>query len=101
MALPCLTAHADGGITLTLRVQPRASRTAVAGLHGDALKIQVTAPPVDAAANEAVVALVAALMGVPKSSVGIVRGATARTKVVRVLGVAAAAAEAAIARAFG
>lgn len=100
MPLPCLTAHADGSVTLTLRVQPRASRTAVAGMHGDALKVQVSAPPVDAAANEAVVALIADLLAVPKSAVGIIRGATARTKVVRVLGVTAAAAEAAIGRAL-
>lgn len=95
-----LNEHADGSVTLTLRVQPRASRTAVAGMHGDALKVQVSAPPVDAAANEAVVALIAGLLAVPKSAVGIIRGATARTKVVRVHGVTAAAAEAAIGRAL-
>mgnify|MGYP003338311304 CR=1 FL=1 len=96
MPLPCLTAHADGSVTLTLRVQPRASRTAIAGMHGDALKVQVSAPPVDAAANEAVVALVAELLGVPRSAVGIIRGATSRTKVVRAHGVTVSAAEYAI-----
>jgi uncharacterized protein (TIGR00251 family) len=100
MPLPCLAAHADGSLTLTLRVQPRASRTAIAGMHGDALKVQVTAPPVDAAANEAVVAVVAGLLGAPKSAIAIIRGGTARTKVVRIHGVSAAAAETAIARAL-
>ena len=86
-----LSVHAQG-VTLRLRVQPRASRTAVVGPHGDALKVAVTAPPVDAAANEAVIALMADTLRVPKSAVTIVHGHASRSKVVHVAGVTADAA---------
>ena len=66
---------ADGdGARLELLVQPRASRSRVVGPHGDRLKVQIAAPPVDGAANAAVVALVAAEAGVPKRAVTLVRG---------------------------
>ena len=67
-----------------MRVQPRASRTRVVGVQGGVLKLQVTAAPVDGKANQAVVALLADWLGVPPRTVAVVRGATARDKLVEV-----------------
>ena len=72
------------GLTFKIRVQPRSSRNQVAGLYGDALKINLTAPPVDNAANKACSAFLAKLLSVPKSSVAIVSGHTGRNKTVMV-----------------
>jgi uncharacterized protein (TIGR00251 family) len=71
-------------------VQPRAAASEVSGVHGDALKVRLSAPPVDGAANEALVDLLAERLGVPRRAVRIVSGATARTKTVEVDGVDAA-----------
>jgi uncharacterized protein len=76
----------DGGVRFSVRVQPRASTAGVAGVHGAALKVRLTQPPVEGAANEALIELLAAALGVPRRSVRIVSGATARTKVVDVDG---------------
>ena len=81
-----ITAHADG-VTLAIKVQPRASANAIGGTHGAELRVKVTAPPVDAAANEAVVRLLADVLGCPRANIEIVRGQTSRHKVVRVRGV--------------
>ena len=78
-----------GGVEIALHIQPRASRTEVIGAHGDALKIRLAAPPVDGEANEELVRFLAKALGVPKSAVTIVRGATGRRKVVRVEGLGA------------
>ncbi len=84
--------RADGdSVILTLHIQPSAKRTETAGLHGDALKIRLNAPPVDGKANEALVAYLAKTLGVPKSSVALVSGQTSRAKRVRIFGVTAAA----------
>ena len=80
-----------GGVRFAVRVQPRASRTAVDGAHGDALKVRLSAPPVDGAANEALVRFLAEQLGVRPRAVRVVAGATARLKTVEVDGVAAAA----------
>lgn len=85
-----MAAHPDGA-TLRLRVVPRASRTALVGRHGDAVKLKVAAPPVDGAANDAVIAFVAELAGVRRSDVSIVAGERSRSKVVLVAGVGASA----------
>jgi uncharacterized protein (TIGR00251 family) len=74
-------------VRLTLHVQPRASRTELAGRHGDALKVRVAAPPVDGAANAELVRFLAELLGVAKSAVEIVAGESGRRKVVAVHGV--------------
>lgn len=74
------------GARFALRVQPRAARNAVAGMLGDAVKLAVTAPPVDGKANEAVVEFLAALFGVAKSSIAIVSGQSGRNKVIAVRG---------------
>jgi uncharacterized protein (TIGR00251 family) len=76
----------DGGVELALTLQPRASRTEVVGVHGDALKIRVAAPPVDGEANEELIRFLAKTLGVTKSQVTIVSGATGRKKRVRVEG---------------
>lgn len=69
---------------LTLHVQPGARRTEVAGVHGDALKLRLAAPPVDGKANAALRAFLADAFGVPQRQVTLLRGETSRDKVVRV-----------------
>jgi uncharacterized protein len=75
-----------------VRVQPRASRTELAGRHGDALKVRLTAPPVEGAANEALARFLAGRLDVPRSAVRLEAGATGRTKVLAVTGIGVAAA---------
>lgn len=72
---------------LEVYIQPRASKTEVAGLHGGAIKIRIAAPPVDNAANRALIEFVAQQLGVAKSCVHIVSGSTGRRKVLEVSGV--------------
>ena len=72
------------GLSFKIRVQPRASKNQVTGLYGDALKISLTAPPVDNAANKACAAFLANSLGIAKSSVRIVSGHTGRNKQVMV-----------------
>ena len=83
----------SGGVYLNLKLQPRASQNAVQGLHGSALKIAVTAPPVDSAANLALIALLAGELNVSRSAIQIVRGVTSRRKTVYVSGVNASRAK--------
>jgi len=82
-------AEQDGAVTFEVRVAPRASRTRVIGVQDGALKVALTAPPVDGAANEALTKLIAKALGVAKSDVEILRGDRARVKVLRVRGVRA------------
>ena len=72
----------DQGIAIRVFVQPRSSKNLVAGPHGDALKIKLTAPPVDGAANKMCVAFLAKQLGLPKSRFEITAGQTSRTKIV-------------------
>ena len=81
----------DAGVRFAVRVQPRASRSELVGVHGDAMKVRLSAPPVDGAANEALVELIAELLGVGRRAVRIVSGESSRSKVVEVEGVTAAA----------
>ena len=74
-------------VRFEVHVQPRASRTELAGLHGGALKVRVAAPPVDAAANRALIEFLAQCLGVAKRSVRIVAGETSRKKVLEADGV--------------
>ncbi len=78
------------GATFAVKVHPRAKKNAVAGELGDALKLSLTAPPVEGKANQACIDFVAELLSVPRSSVSIAAGETSRQKVVRVLGLSAA-----------
>ena len=77
---------ADGRITLTLHIQPGAKKTETAGLHGDALKIRLAAPPVDGKANEALIKFIAEALKLPKSAVNLKSGQTSRRKVLEVSG---------------
>ena len=81
----------DGSVRFAVRVQPRASRSEIVGVHGDAMKIRLSAPPVDGAANAALVELIAEVLGVGRRAVRIVSGESSRSKVVEVEGVTAAA----------
>lgn len=75
---------ADGGLTLTLHIQPGAKKTEFAGLHGDALKIRLAAPPVDGKANEALIKFLADFVGVAKADVILKSGQTSRRKVLEI-----------------
>jgi hypothetical protein len=75
---------------LSVRVQPRAKRDEIVGERNGAVVVRLTAPPVDGKANAALCAFIASRVRVPKSAVRIVRGQSARDKVVRVEGVPAA-----------
>jgi uncharacterized protein len=84
----------DGAVRITFYVQPRASRTEVAGAHGDAIKLRVAAPPVDGEANLEVRRFLARLFGVPASAVDVVAGESSRRKIIEVAGIDAATARA-------
>ena len=86
-----LRVAADGRITLTLHIQPGAKKTEFAGLHGDALKIRLAAPPVDGKANEALIKFVAETLKLPKSAVTLKSDQTSRRKVLEVIGAEARA----------
>lgn len=79
----------EGGIALTVHVQPGAKRTAAIGFHGDALKLAVAAAPREGKANEAVVALVANVFGVHARQVEIASGGTSRRKRLLILDLSA------------
>jgi uncharacterized protein (TIGR00251 family) len=83
-------AEKDGRVSFAVRVQPRASRDEIVGEYQDALKIRLTAPPVDDRANEALCRLLAARLKVPLAAVRIASGGRSRTKRVEVNGVTAA-----------
>jgi uncharacterized protein (TIGR00251 family) len=78
-------------IRVKVHVQPRASRSEVVGTHGTALKVRVHAPPVEGAANDAVIGLLSAELGVPRRAVRIVAGAASRAKTVDIEGTTEAA----------
>ena len=79
---------ADGaGVTLRLHIQPGAKKTEVAGLHGEALKIRLAAPPVDGKANACLIAFLADRLGVARSAISLVSGEASRAKRVRIGGI--------------
>jgi uncharacterized protein (TIGR00251 family) len=78
-----------GGVSFAVKVHPRATRNAVTGALGDALKVSLTAPPVEGRANEACIEFFAKLLKVPRSSVTIACGQSSRNKVIRVAGLTA------------
>ena len=79
--------EANNAVTLAVRVVPRSSRNQIVGVEGAALKIKLTAPPVEGAANAALIDFIAEWLGVRRSAVSIVSGDKARNKLVRVSGV--------------
>lgn len=76
-----------GGVVFKVRVTPRSACDGLAGIHGDALKVRLAAPPVDGAANEACVAYLARCLDLPRGRVIIVSGWSSREKLIRVEGV--------------
>lgn len=76
-------------VRFRVRLQPRASRNEIAGVLDGALRVRLHAPPVDGAANDALVAFLADRLAVPRRGVRIVTGATSRTKTIEVEGVTA------------
>jgi uncharacterized protein len=83
----------DGSLIVGIQVVPRASRNAVGPMIGDRLRVAVTAPPVDGAANAAVIEALAEAFGVRRSAVGIVRGERGRRKTVSIAGASRAVLE--------
>jgi uncharacterized protein len=73
-------------VRVSVHVQPRATRSEIVGLHGAALKVRLQAPPVDGAANEALVALLAERLGVARRSVRVIAGVSSRAKTIEVDG---------------
>jgi uncharacterized protein len=78
--------ESKGGVTFAVKVQPRARRNAITGALGDALKVALTAPPVEGRANEACIEFFAKLLKVPRSSITIASGHTGRRKIICVTG---------------
>jgi uncharacterized protein (TIGR00251 family) len=72
------------GLEVRLHVLPRAKRSEIVGLHNGALKLKVTAPPVDDAANRAVIEFFSILLGIPKSSLRILAGTKSRDKILQI-----------------
>lgn len=79
----------DNGISFAVKVHPRAKKNAITGETGDALKISLTAPPIEGRANEACIAFLAELLNVPRSSITITSGQSSRNKVIRVVSISA------------
>ena len=79
------------GVTFSVKVHPRARKNAITGVVGDALKLALTAPPVEGRANQAVIEFFAELFAIPRSSVTIASGETSRNKLVRIAGLTQAA----------
>jgi len=77
------------GATFAVKVHPRAKRNAITGEVGDALKLSLTAPPIEGRANEACIEFIANLLKLPRSSVTIASGQNSRRKVIRVVGLSA------------
>ncbi len=82
-------ANSTDGTTFAIKVHPRAKKNAITGEVGDALKLALTAPPVDGKANDVCIDFFAKLLKVPRSSVTIAAGQTSRNKVIRVAGLTA------------
>jgi uncharacterized protein (TIGR00251 family) len=82
--MPAWARFSQGVWTLEIHVQPGAKISEVAGEHGDRLKIKISAPPADNAANRALIEFIAETAGVPRSRVKLVRGQTSRLKTLEV-----------------
>ena len=81
----------NGRVRLSVRVQPRASRSEIVGVHGDALKIRLTAPPVEGAANHALLKFLAETFAVAQRAIKILAGEHSRSKIVEIEGITARA----------
>ena len=98
--MDCIVNLKNNNLAFNVYVQPRASRNKIAGMHGNAIKICVTAPPVENKANGAVIHFFANLFGVPKSAVSIKSGGQGRNKKVLINNLALAEAKKTLSRAL-
>jgi uncharacterized protein len=89
MTMPPFLHTQPDGVLLSVKLQPRASTNEIGEVLGSELRIKVTAPPVEAAANEALLRLLAQQLHCPRNRVDIVRGHTSRHKTVKLYGLAA------------
>ena len=89
-ALPAYLKSQADGVLLAVKLQPRASKNEIGEALGEELRIKVTAPPVDAAANEALVRLLAETLDCPRGKVELIRGHTSRHKTIKLHGLDAA-----------
>ena len=94
------TRSADSGAILVIRVQPRSSENALVGWSGDTVKLRVTAPPVEGAANTACLLVLSKLLDVPLMHLSLVKGEHSRNKVVRILGLTEEQVQARLGRPF-
>ena len=86
MSLPIIVATSTG-VRIRIHVQPGASKTELAGRHGDALRVRIATAPVDGKANDALIRHLATVLGVPRRAVEIAAGLASRRKVVNVTGI--------------
>jgi uncharacterized protein (TIGR00251 family) len=86
MSLPTFLQAKPEGVLLSIKVQPRASNNEIAGVLGNELRVKVTAPPVDSAANEGLLRFLAEKLACPRNKVELLRGHTSRHKIIRILG---------------
>jgi len=91
MSLPAYLKPQTDGALLAVKLQPRASKNEIGAALGEELRIKVTAPPVDAAANEALVRLLAETLDCPRGQVELIRGHTSRHKTIKLHGLTAEA----------
>ena len=89
MTIPAFIRIESDGVVLSVKVQPRASVNEIGEALGNELRIKVTAPPVDSAANEALVRLLAEILDCPRNRIELIRGNTSRHKVLKVHGISA------------
>lgn len=82
--LPLPIRDTESGATFEVRAHPGAKKSAITGLHGAALKVSLTTPPVEGRANDALIAFLADLLGVSRASITIASGRSSRNKVIRV-----------------
>lgn len=83
--------HSEDGIVISVRIQPKARKSEVAGIHGSDLKIRIQAPPVEGKANAALVEFLAEALDLPGSAIEIVRGESSRNKQILIRGLTAEA----------
>ena len=88
--MPYLTDTPDGAV-LSLRIIPRAHKNAIQGEHGDALKIRLCAPPVEGAANSALIEFLSDALSIPRARVQLLSGATSRNKRILLAGLSTSA----------
>ena len=87
MALPGFLSVGDDGVLVAIKLQPRASSNSIGPAAGNELRVRVTAPPLEAAANDALIRLLADRLDWPRSRIELVRGHTSRHKLVKIYGI--------------